>query len=73
MNFEYVFRWGWEIFWAIVVAVAITLAQIVSAADPSVVLADPQAWIISTAGALARVAAAAVGVAIRKIFSGDGS
>lgn len=70
MNFEYIFRWGWEIFWAVVVAVALTLAQIVSAADPGVVLADPQAWVISTVGALARVAVAAVGVAIRKIFSG---
>ena len=68
---EYAFRWGWEIFWAVVIAAVLTLAQLVSAEGAAdAVLADPQTWLINAAGAVARAAVAAAGVALRKLFTG---
>lgn len=52
MNYE--FRLIPEASWVLVVVGVTTLAQIVTAADPSVVLADPRAWVISAAAAVIR-------------------
>lgn len=58
MDFNYVFKWGSEIFWAVVIAVAIAVIPILAGADPDVIFADPKAWAAILGGAVARAAVA---------------
>lgn len=57
---EYQFKPIPETLWAVLVAVVVTMAQLLTAADSSQVLADPKAWLIVAAAAIARAVFGAV-------------
>ena len=76
MNFEYVFKWGTEIFWAVVIAVAVAVVPILAGANVDEIFANPYAWAAMLGGAIARSAVAgfllAVQALLRKLLESRG-
>ena len=65
LNFEYVFRWGQELFWAVVIAVAVVVVPILGGADVDAIFADPQTWLSMLGAAAARAAVAGLLLAVQ--------
>lgn len=65
LNFEYAFRLGAEIVWAVVIAVVVAVAPLITGTSIDTILADPETYVRALAGAAARAAAVAFMVALR--------
>lgn len=68
MNFQYTFKWGSEIFWAVVVAIAVAIVPILVGADADAILADPKTWLVALAAAAARAAVAGAILAVQGLL-----
>jgi hypothetical protein len=68
MNFTYVFQWGQEIFWAVVIAVAVAVVPLLAGADVDAIFADPKGWLTVLAAAAARSAVAGMILAVQGLL-----
>lgn len=67
LTFEYVFKTGSEIAWAVLIAVVSTATPIILGSDLATVMADPKTWAMALGAACARAGWVAFMVAVRAV------